>query len=294
MRLDVDILNESMDLIGMRADVVMQRLFERLFQLDPKLENYFRPEILPELRINIIQTLLVVIRFGDKPIYLTRFLQTLGEKHSRFNLTTRNYESFAQALLLSLEEELGDDWNADCKNAWCDMIELISSLMQTSTNIQSPRAIKQYSFAGTVDDEPASQIDYSDNAFEAKLDVVQPESSISLDETSESRDSLDFESLLNQLPLNVIIVNDELEVLFENQNSQLAWLRLKNQFNAAESLKGKSRAEVFFSSEYGNCLPVSRNVKYQIGSLTLSLNVSQFGNAESEECGWICIWDVVK
>jgi len=55
---------------------------------------------------------------------------TLGNRHLKYGVTSRDYETFGKALMATLEAELGLRLTRETRDAWVAVYNLISSLMQ--------------------------------------------------------------------------------------------------------------------------------------------------------------------
>ena len=56
-------------------------------------------------------------------------LRALGKRHDGYQATLADYSKVANALLLTLEEFLGDDFTAEVRDAWTAVLGTISGLM---------------------------------------------------------------------------------------------------------------------------------------------------------------------
>ena len=206
MRLQTDILNESIEQIGENADFLVERFYERLFSLEPRLEDLFQGVNFPEQRRKIIQTLLVLIRWGNDPTNLTRFLQNLGDRHSTYELTLRDYEAFTEAFMQSLEEILGEHWTSQYEEAWGDAIEVIVSLMQAGSQQQIRKAVREMSTVNTPSPEGLNAVD------EDRSDINQ-------NQTYEELNGSSFDEMITDLSSSASNSKEENSMLVETEGT---------------------------------------------------------------------------
>jgi hemoglobin-like flavoprotein len=64
-----------------------------------------------------------------KGLNRTHEIFALGKRHHGYQATLADYSKVANALLLTLEEFLGDDFTAEVRDAWTAVFGAISGLM---------------------------------------------------------------------------------------------------------------------------------------------------------------------
>lgn len=118
------------------ADEATSLFYERLFQLDPSLRPLFTSD-LAEQEQKLIQTLQIAVQGLNNLGILIPVLQHLAVRHVDYGVRNEHYATVGDALLWTLEQELGDEFTADVRAAWLDLYNLIASVMtDAATSVQ--------------------------------------------------------------------------------------------------------------------------------------------------------------
>ena len=62
--------------------------------------------------------------------FLTKELSGMGERHKGYGVTNEHYDYVGEALLWTLEQGLGNDWNAEVREAWSLCFEELATVMK--------------------------------------------------------------------------------------------------------------------------------------------------------------------
>lgn len=57
-------------------------------------------------------------------------LRALGERHTRYGVKPHHYETVGHALLWTIQQGLGKDWNDEVQDAWTTCYSTIADAMQ--------------------------------------------------------------------------------------------------------------------------------------------------------------------
>ena len=114
------------------GDSAPARFYENLFQSAPSVRSMFPSDVSKQAR-KFLQSLNVIVGSLSSTDRTTRMLQRLGERHRGYGVEPGHYPIVGQALVTTLKEELGDEFNAEVEKAWNDAFELISSAMMSSS-----------------------------------------------------------------------------------------------------------------------------------------------------------------
>lgn len=103
--------------------------YAHLFELDPSLRALFHTDL--ETQGHTLMTMLQLCVEGlNERAELQFALKNLGARHAEYGVKLRDYATVTQALLWTLEQGLGTDWNAETENALRAVIDLFAAEMQ--------------------------------------------------------------------------------------------------------------------------------------------------------------------
>lgn len=76
----------------------------------------------------LMKTLGIAVSSLDKMDKLVPILQSLGKRHVSYGVTAPMYASVGEALLLTFEKALGEDFTPEAKEAWSWVLGVISGV----------------------------------------------------------------------------------------------------------------------------------------------------------------------
>lgn len=108
--------------------VTSNRFYAILFDHNPELRPLFANDINLQTRMPTSMLSSLVKGLNRTP-EISGGLRALGRRHEGYQATPADYGKVANALLVTLEEFLGDDFTADVRDAWVTVFGKISGLM---------------------------------------------------------------------------------------------------------------------------------------------------------------------
>ena len=109
---------------GTAADL----FYGKLFELDPAVRAMF-PESMEEQKQKLMQTLGRLVAGLDKIEEVVPAVQQLGRRHVGYGVEESHYPVVGAALLWTLEQGLGEHWDAEVQDAWSSLYSLVSRVM---------------------------------------------------------------------------------------------------------------------------------------------------------------------
>lgn len=103
--------------------------YDRLFALDPSLRPLF-PEDLQQLGQKFVDTLGAVIRAVGSGAMPHIDFEELGRRHVDYGARREHYRTMREALLWSLAQILGDEFDDETTAAWCAAYDTATHAMQ--------------------------------------------------------------------------------------------------------------------------------------------------------------------
>lgn len=110
--------------------------YDNLFTADPSLRALFHGDMgnQGERLMTMIGS---AVRLLHKPDVLMPVLRSLGARHVGYGVVDAHYATVGGALLLTLEQGLGDEFTPEVRTAWTAMYGLVSRTMIEAAH-QSP------------------------------------------------------------------------------------------------------------------------------------------------------------
>jgi hemoglobin-like flavoprotein len=124
----IELIQDTFGTASVRADEVMDHLFQNLFDLDPGL-RYLFPQDLGELKRRFGFMLGFLVHRLEEWDEIAPRVRNLGVRHISYGVQVRHYETFGKALIGTLDEILGIGAETEPGKAWADLYSLVSSTM---------------------------------------------------------------------------------------------------------------------------------------------------------------------
>jgi hemoglobin-like flavoprotein len=124
-----NLIKESFGMVAPIADQAATIFYARLFELDPSLQRLFANTDMAAQRKNLMQTLAVVVKSIDKLDAIVPAVQALGGRHAGYGVTPQMFTTVGEALIDTLGIGLGDAFTTECREAWVEAFEILSSVM---------------------------------------------------------------------------------------------------------------------------------------------------------------------
>ena len=125
----IDLVQQSFRLIEPIIDDAAILFYERLFEIDPSLQQMFHRSRRDQARL-LAQTLTVVVKGIDRPAQLKCAVKALGERHAGYGVRDEHYAIVGEALLWTLEAGLKDDFTSEVRDAWIAAYGWLAFTMQ--------------------------------------------------------------------------------------------------------------------------------------------------------------------
>lgn len=125
----INLIRQSFRQIAFNAEKFAERFYDNLFSIQPALQLLF-PENLGEQKKKLMQMLGAAIKMLDQPEKLIPVLEDLGRRHALYGVRERHYETVGAALLKTLRETPGTDFNLETEAAWTKLYGVVSDTMK--------------------------------------------------------------------------------------------------------------------------------------------------------------------
>ena len=129
MPLNVELLEQSFELVKPKADELVASFYNNLFTDYPAAKPLFEHSDMAGQRKMLKGALVMVIENLRKPEVLSQSLKGLGARHVKYGALPEHYPLVGNSLLKSLAQYAGDAWTPELKQAWTDAYGAITELM---------------------------------------------------------------------------------------------------------------------------------------------------------------------
>ncbi|MEG4916632.1 MULTISPECIES: globin domain-containing protein [unclassified Microcoleus] len=137
MSLNVELLEQSFEKIKPRADEFATTFYDNLFKLYPEVKPLFANTEMEKQQKKLINSLVLVVENLRSPEALGPVLNALGGRHVGYGAIANSYPAVGEALLMTFEEYLQEDWTIEVKQAWIDAYGAITALMLKGAGVET-------------------------------------------------------------------------------------------------------------------------------------------------------------
>jgi len=132
----IHLVRRSFEQVAPIADAAGALFYRKLFELAPALKPLFIGDMRSQGQ-RLMQMIAGAVRLLDRPESLLPVLAHLGARHAGYGVQPADYRVVGLALMATLEEGLGETFDADTRQAWACMYALVSTTMLAAANLQA-------------------------------------------------------------------------------------------------------------------------------------------------------------
>jgi hemoglobin-like flavoprotein len=110
-------------------DTAAQLFYGRLFELDPSLRGLFRGDM-AEQGHKLMAMINTVVVSLDNLAPLLATVEDLGRRHVAYGVTETHYDTVGSALIWTLGQGLGEQFNPAVEDAWAEAYGALASAMK--------------------------------------------------------------------------------------------------------------------------------------------------------------------
>jgi len=114
--------------------------YGKLFFDMPYLEKLFHTPKEEQSR-KLIEMLSVIVGRLDNLEELTEEIKQLSIRHVQYGVKEHHYKAVGSALLWTLQQGLGRDWNEEIKEAWGSCFQVLSTTMINASGYKTSRIV---------------------------------------------------------------------------------------------------------------------------------------------------------
>ncbi|WP_218509314.1 globin family protein [Variovorax sp. dw_308] len=124
----VQLVRDSFALVRPIAPQAAALFYGHLFDADPSLRALFRGDMVDQGE-RLMTMIGSAVGLLEKPDVLMPVLRNLGARHVGYGVVDAHYATVGGALLLTLEQGLGDAFTPEVREAWTAMYGIVSRTM---------------------------------------------------------------------------------------------------------------------------------------------------------------------
>jgi nitric oxide dioxygenase len=133
---NIELVKNSWALVAaMDMETVGALFYNRLFEIAPEVKPMFSKTPMPEQSKKLLTMLSYVIAKLDKLDDIIDEVAKLAQRHEGYGVKAAHYTAVGAALLWTLEQGLGKQWNEELKAAWVDVYTILSGAMISAAKV---------------------------------------------------------------------------------------------------------------------------------------------------------------
>lgn len=132
----IDLVQSSFKSILVIFDTTTQLFHKRLVELDPAIAPMFS-EGRDDQGRKFMSTLGTAVAWLRRLESITPALEALAQRHSHYGVRPRHYGVVREALLWSLRQGFGEDFEGELEDAWIAMYGDIAEIMMHATRARA-------------------------------------------------------------------------------------------------------------------------------------------------------------
>lgn len=125
----VEMVQESFTKVAPIADTAASIFYNKLFEIAPQVKPMFGNADMAEQGKKLMTTIGIAVKGLTNLEKIVPTVQRLGVSHIEYGVKKEHFPIVAEALLYTLEQGLGDDWNDELKEAWTTTYTILADTM---------------------------------------------------------------------------------------------------------------------------------------------------------------------
>ena len=129
MAIDVEMLEESFDLVAPQSDELMRVFYDKLFEAAPSVQPLFANVDMDRQRAALLNMLLVLRESLRDLDDIVPDLEELGARHVDYGAQPEHYPVVGEVLIGSMAQVAGDAWKPEYTAAWEEAFPVVQEVM---------------------------------------------------------------------------------------------------------------------------------------------------------------------
>jgi hemoglobin-like flavoprotein len=129
MAIDVEMLEQSFDLVAPQGDELMTTFYDKLFEAAPSVRPLFAHVDMERQRQALLNMLLVLRESLRDLEDIVPDLEELGSRHIEYGAQAEHYPVVGEVLIGAMAQVAGDAWKPEYTSAWQEAYQVVQDVM---------------------------------------------------------------------------------------------------------------------------------------------------------------------
>jgi hemoglobin-like flavoprotein len=129
MAIDVEMLEQSFDLVAPQGDELMTTFYDKLFEAAPSVRPLFAHVDMERQRQALLNMLLVLRESLRDLEDIVPDLEELGARHIEYGAQPEHYPVVGEVLIGAMAQVAGDAWKREYTSAWQEAYQVVQDVM---------------------------------------------------------------------------------------------------------------------------------------------------------------------
>lgn len=125
---EIQTIQRTFEMIVPLADTFALIFYDRFFYLEPAIRPLFRVDMARQ-REKLMDMMAFIVRGLDKPDLFIPELREMGLRHASYRVEPEHYSILIEAIIMALEESLGEKVTDEMRAAWKKILSIVSNVM---------------------------------------------------------------------------------------------------------------------------------------------------------------------
>ncbi len=130
----IAIVKSSFEKVEPIAEAAAGLFYGRLFEIAPEVKPLFADSDMDTQGHKLMTMIGIAVRSLDKLEAIVPAVKDLGKRHVGYGVKEEHFAPVGSALLWTLEQGLGEHWNAEAEQAWATVYGVLTDTMIAGMN----------------------------------------------------------------------------------------------------------------------------------------------------------------
>ena len=132
----IDLIRRSFDAIWPVRRNLADLFYGRFFELAPDAKPLF-PSDMERQHLKLMDMIAAIVGALDKGELFHSLIRHTGRQHAQFGVKSSHFVAFGNALIWGLEQQFGDAFTPELKEAWVTLYDAVQSEMMRAAKLQA-------------------------------------------------------------------------------------------------------------------------------------------------------------
>ncbi len=130
---ELELIQTSWKKLATNSDEFVHQFYKNLFEIDPKLQALFKRSMGMQGR-KIMSMFSAAVEYMGHTEKVLPPLVAAGKRHVQYGVNVKDYETVRQALMQTMKEELGEEFDSGTQHAWELAYNNIQEIMRSTSH----------------------------------------------------------------------------------------------------------------------------------------------------------------